>query len=208
MSKKPPTKRGKSPGNTGSKGISSRRKPVTNVTVSSPKRRGDGCGYIVGAVRKTFLRAYEASFGNISYACAVAGVSRMTYYRWKMSKSRVNVKFFHRLSLIKPDERFLDFVEASLVKRMSEGSDAAIIFAAKTRGRGRGYTERPEPLPATLGEYPSVISDIRRIFNKLTEELGTDYKTELKWYLDFYGPKIKPEIRTVLTEEYETLGKG
>lgn len=39
------------------------------------------------------------------------------------------------------DEMMLDFAEGCLFRRMNEGSDNAIIFYLRTKGRVRGYVE-------------------------------------------------------------------
>lgn len=84
------------------------------------------------------LRAMEATMGVISVACEQVGISRFVYYKWL----REDEEFARSIESIA--ERQKDFVEAQLLKRIKEGSDAAIIFYAKTKMKERGYQERVE----------------------------------------------------------------
>lgn len=89
--------------------------------------------------QKLFLDAYEKAFGNISQACKMAGIDRTTFYAWKN-----DAKFQEQLAQVQPQERFVDFAEDALVKKISKGDTTAIIFALKTKGKHRGYVERNE----------------------------------------------------------------
>jgi hypothetical protein len=121
-------------------------------TVSDAPR---GARRIRGA-RLLFLAAYERYYGNVTRACAYAGISRATYYRWARSGSRVNHRFRQRLELVHPKERLLDVAEGVIQDRLEAGSIRAAEFTLKHLGRNRGYapTNRVENVvkPTTPAE--------------------------------------------------------
>lgn len=86
--------------------------------------------------KKSVLVALEASFGIVSTACKTANISRQTFYRW-MQEDEVFKAMVESMQ-----EYTLDFVESHLLKRIKEGSDAAIIFYMKTKGKKRGFIEK------------------------------------------------------------------
>lgn len=92
------------------------------------------------AKKEGFIDAYTKSFGNITQSCKAVDISRQTYYRW----IKDDEEFKGLVDAIEPLEVFLDFAENSLVKKMSEGDTASIIFALKTKGKKRGYVERTD----------------------------------------------------------------
>ena len=90
--------------------------------------------------KKSFIEAYQKSFGNVSQSCKASSISRQTFYNWKDEDK----EFLSEIESAEPDEIFIDFAENALVKRISEGDTTAIIFALKTKGKKRGYVERQE----------------------------------------------------------------
>lgn len=91
------------------------------------------------AVRKrSMLKALEKSLGVVTTAAKSAGIDRQTHYNWmeKDPKYKAAVESIGDITL--------DFAESQLHKRMKEGSDAAIIFHLKTKGKKRGYVEKTE----------------------------------------------------------------
>lgn len=76
--------------------------------------------------------------GNISAAAEALGVARSTIHR------RINTN--PELDAICTDarENLIDVAENALLKLINEGNVAAVIFALKTQGRSRGYSERLE----------------------------------------------------------------
>ena len=88
--------------------------------------------------KKAMLEALEKTLGIVSSAAKIAGIARQYHYEW-LKEDEEYAKAVEELSNIS-----LDFGESQLHKRMKDGSDAAIIFFLKTKGRKRGYTERSE----------------------------------------------------------------
>lgn len=94
--------------------------------------------------KRAFLQAYQKAFGNISEGCKAATISRGTYYNWLANDQT----FSQALEEIEPHEDFADFVESALVQRIRKEDTTAIIFAAKTKLRKRGYGEKHEIMGA------------------------------------------------------------
>lgn len=100
-----------------------------------------------------FLKAFEETFGVISYACAAANVSRQTYYNWRKN----DPEFDEKAKEI--EESAIDVAEGKLLTQIGEGNLTAIIFYLKTKGKKRGYVEQ---IDNRLVENP---------FEKLMKEL-------------------------------------
>ncbi|HRH40359.1 MAG TPA: hypothetical protein PKY82_01855, partial [Pyrinomonadaceae bacterium] len=162
----------------GQKDYSKEKSNVTMTHLRPPKKSG-GNNAKSSLTRAKFLRAYELSYGNVSYSCEQAGIGRKTFYRWMKSTTRVNKKFQKRLELIKPVERQLDFIEAKLMERVAAGDTAAIIFAAKTLGRKRGYGEK-----VSISEYDQVIKAVERLQKvfQIQTAKNPEWKFDLRKY--------------------------
>lgn len=88
--------------------------------------------------QQKFLKAFEESFGVISYACKAAGVARQSYYNWRKKDPEFNAK------VEEIEEAAIDVVESKLLSAINNGDLTAIIFYLKTKGKKRGYVERVE----------------------------------------------------------------
>jgi|SRR5580765_1722455 len=132
------------------------RQPGVTLLQTVPKKRRGGDNAKTSETRARFLHAYEITFGNISAACDYADISRVTYYRWMKSTSRVNRRFQKRVEAIQPIERQVDYLEAKLMDRVKANDTIAIIFGLKAKGKHRGWTERPV-------DESSHVEDVRRI---------------------------------------------
>jgi hypothetical protein len=84
------------------------------------------------------IDALEKSLGIVTTACKVVGISRQTHYDWVANDSE------YKDAVEAIAEMAIDFAESQLQKRMKDGSDTAIIFYLKTKGKKRGYIERQE----------------------------------------------------------------
>ena len=88
--------------------------------------------------KAAMLEALNKTMGAVSLSCERCQVARATYYKWL----REDKDFAE--AVVSVSEKQKDFVEAQLLKRIQDGSDAAIIFYAKTKMKDRGYVEKVE----------------------------------------------------------------
>jgi hypothetical protein len=81
---------------------------------------------------------------TLSTAAMSCGVGHGTVYQWRLADQEFkdNIDWARRIG----HEVTHDFVESRLLTLVKEGNVAATIFYAKTRMRGRGYSEK-HPLP-------------------------------------------------------------
>lgn len=84
------------------------------------------------------LEALEKSLGIVTTAAKSVGIDRSTHYKWLDSDPD------YKAAVDDLSEMAIDFAESQLQKRMKDGSDTAIIFYLKTKGKKRGYIERQE----------------------------------------------------------------
>ena len=102
--------------------------------------------------QKLFLLCFGKTGYNIAKTCRIVGVTRTTYYNW-MNKNEVFREKFEELKNEK-----LDLAESILFQNMQHEnkfvSNAAVIFYLKTKGRERGYEERPK-MDVTVHEVRS-----------------------------------------------------
>lgn len=88
--------------------------------------------------QRQFLDVFiNSALGNVSVAAKAVGIRRETYYSWMKNPA------FKELAA-EARERRKDFIESALDARIKAGDTAAIIFAAKTVCKDRGYVERSE----------------------------------------------------------------
>lgn len=88
--------------------------------------------------KKQMIEALKKTLGNVSAACGQVGISRNTHYDY--------LKRFpeYKEEVESISEMAIDFVEGKLFESINNGSDTAIIFYLKTKGRSRGYIEKHE----------------------------------------------------------------
>ena len=79
--------------------------------------------------KKELLAALEKSLGIVTSACKQVGVSRTTYYDYYNNDEefRKQVDDVHEIEV--------DFAESKLHEKIRDGSDTAIIFFLKTKGK-------------------------------------------------------------------------
>jgi hypothetical protein len=87
--------------------------------------------------KAAFIKAFPEKACNISETAAAIGIDRNTYYRWRDEDEEF------RSIIENAREATIDFAECQLLKQIKDGNITAIIFFLKTRGRSRGYIERP-----------------------------------------------------------------
>lgn len=88
--------------------------------------------------KKAMLAALEKSLGVVTTACKAIGISRETHYSWLEKDEK------YKEAVNELDNIALDFAETKLHSNISKGSDTAIIFYLKTKGKKRGYIEKSE----------------------------------------------------------------
>lgn len=150
------------------------------------------------------LAALRTSLGVIAAACEAAGVSRQTYYLWR----RTDEEF--RIAADDIVETQVDFVESQFLNRIRCGDTTAMIFYLKTKGKHRGYTEKPLPgekqplslpadktlpalppaetpaLPAPGADVAKLIRKRKSSIKKLLKDAGK-YTQELDVQIDLAG---------------------
>lgn len=87
------------------------------------------------ARKEEFLIALEKCMGMVTVAAKKLGMGHKNHYNWYDSDLEYKEKV--DAILIKK----ADFVEIALMKLIKDGNPSAIIFAAKTLCRSRGYAE-------------------------------------------------------------------
>ena len=111
----------------------------------------------------------QKSLGNISLACKKCRISRTTFYEWMKN----DAEFKQQVDEIQ--DIAADFVESALYRRIEKGDTSAIIFALKTKYRGRGWTEKQEvAVDVTSGGQPIRYCDIM----PKRKQDGTDSQAE------------------------------
>lgn len=83
---------------------------------------------------------YIKSFGIVSVTCKASGISRYTFYEWL----KKDPDFKSAIENSNAKEHKKDFIENALVKLINSGETSAVIFAAKTLLKDRGYIEKTE----------------------------------------------------------------
>lgn len=90
------------------------------------------------ALKRKFLTALEQSFGIVTTASKLTGISRKTHYQWLQT----DASYAEEANDI--GEVALDFAESQLHKQIKDGEVSSTIFYLKTKGKKRGYNERHE----------------------------------------------------------------
>ena len=104
-----------------------------------PSKKGVAKPRVSTKMKKAaMLNSLDKTMGAISISCERCGISRAAYYKW-INEDKEFAEAVHAIS-----EKQKDFVESQLLKRIQDGSDAAIIFYAKTKMKDRGYVEKVE----------------------------------------------------------------
>lgn len=112
--------------------MTAKRKKASNTDAKKKER--------ASTTRKKglLLEALRLNLGNITEACKAAGVARCSFYDWRDSDQA----FASAVDEIAEEQ--IDLVEGALLGRIKGGDTTAMIFYLKTKGRGRGFSERLE----------------------------------------------------------------
>jgi hypothetical protein len=88
--------------------------------------------------KKRFLEEFARARGIVSVASNNVGISRQQVWNWTQSDPDFKTLYDNVL------EDQIDFVENKLIEKIEDGSDTAIIFYLKCKGKKRGYVEKQE----------------------------------------------------------------
>jgi hypothetical protein len=106
--------------------------------------------------KKRFLDALENHLGIVKDACIATGLSRTQFYKWK------NDDPDFAAAVEEVEESVLDFVESKLLHNIRKGKEVSILFFLKTRGKKRGYSEKPEAEKDFKNTFSSFTLNIKR----------------------------------------------
>jgi len=81
------------------------------------------------------LKALDRCLGVVTPACKEVGISRNQFYIY------YNTDPDFRKAVDDIQDITLDFAESQLLQKIKEGSEKAILFYMKYKGRKRGYTD-------------------------------------------------------------------
>ena len=95
--------------------------------------------------KQLMIQALTKSLGIVSSACQAVNISRNCHYEWM----KLDPEYKSQVEDIANVE--LDFVISKLHKRINDGSDAAIIYYLKCKGKSRGYSDGGD-IPQTHNE--------------------------------------------------------
>lgn len=88
--------------------------------------------------KKQMLAALEKSLGVVTSAAKTVGIDRRNHYKWMIADPK------YKEAVEDIENIALDYAESRLHKSIGEGSDTAVIFFLKTKGKKRGYIEKQE----------------------------------------------------------------
>lgn len=141
ISEKSPTKSKNTSKNNSVRKPIKKKDPVSDQKTKKKRSTGTGKSTSKEAVKvrqSAFLKALSdpACQYNITLACMRAEISRGLFYQWRDNDPEFRDQYDNVM------ESRLDEWEQNLHRNIKAGSDTAVIFALKTKGKGRGYVER------------------------------------------------------------------
>ena len=103
------------------------------------------------------IETLRTKHGNITEACAAAGISRQTFYHWRrsvdVSDDGTPVPSVFAIAADDVAESLIDRAESVLHELIADDRNpSAVMFYLRTKGRHRGYVERQERVHS--GEPP------------------------------------------------------
>lgn len=162
---------------------------VTRHDLPQSKRTRNTGERVLGTTRAAFLKAYEAYGGNITKACQIAGIHRRTFYRWQESTTRINLKFQKRLAAIRPDDILIDAAELTIASAINDGDVDAAKFTLKTKGRKRGWSEKPDVIVINT-EVLDRVAQAYQAF--LSDHPELTFEDKWKWLVRFANGAKEP----------------
>ena len=86
--------------------------------------------------KNSFVETYQKTNGNITDSCAVAGISRQTYYNWLEKEEGF------RTAIIEAESNLNDEIRQVLISKAADGDMTAVIFYLKNRHPD--YKQKPQ----------------------------------------------------------------
>lgn len=108
----------------------------------------------------TFLKALENGMGIITNALEACNIPRAKYLLWYENDE----EFSKLVSQVL--EKQIDFVESKLLEKINNGDTQAILFYLKTKGKDRGYTEKPQ-----IDDNRNVVININALLPKKKKDI-------------------------------------
>jgi len=115
------------------------KKPTKPKKQIKPKAKNDSIK------KQLMIQALTKSLGIVSSACQAVNISRNCHYEWMKSDPEYKAQVEDIANVE------LDFVISKLHKRINDGSDTAIIYYLKCKGKSRGYSDGGD-IPQTHNE--------------------------------------------------------
>lgn len=115
--------------------------------------------------KEALLKALEKTLGVVTSACKIVNISRVSFYDYYAEDEKF------RKAVDELQNVALDFAESKLHKRIEDGSDTAIIFYLKTKGKNRGYIERIEHVNKEVETFEKTEEEILEELEQLKSKL-------------------------------------
>lgn len=173
--------------------------PVSDVTMLQKIPRSPG-GHNAkkSPTRRKFLHAFESTCGNITASCKLAGISRLTYYRWMESSTEVNLKFQESIKKLRAPELLKDLAEGVLIAHLNKGNLDAAKFVLERKAKERGYANRTE----TKGDFDQVIKAVERLQNivEIQTARNPNWKFDLRAFAEIAADDFKVPVEAIEKE--------
>ena len=111
---------------------------IDGSTQNDTKLTISGLGLTTKKRKRLFIEHWFKSSGNISFLCNQLGMERKTFYRWMENDPAF------RAAVLSEDEAFTDMAETQHHNLVAAGHYPSVQFHLRTKGKDRGYAERPE----------------------------------------------------------------
>lgn len=164
--------------------VSPKKKAAKKAVKKPGKKRGTSGSRRVEstkAIQDKFLEALANNRFCIYKACKAAEIVRQTFYNWLEADNDFAEKYNDL------NEAKIDAWEEALHRNIIAGAEVSTIFALKTKGRKRGYGDRPMPSK----EAVAIINDL------LAEKITTK---EAAYKLYMIGEQI-PDVMKIELEK-------
>lgn len=158
------------------------------------------------ATRRKVIEGLKITFGNVTLACAHAGINPDTYYRWMKSPSKLNRRFQAKVATVKGviEETRVDLFEAAHLNIVrdpkAQGHANAVQFGLERKGASRGWSDKKsEPVVAALpGETSIDVKGLRETIANRAVEKGVPFTDEVNNFLVRFGSKLPESVQEEL----------